>query len=188
MTTFQQVADPLAPLASPEAPSGYYGPSNFNWLIRGRLAGMPRPGILRDIDEDLLAIQRTGIQLIVTLTEEWEPPEEKFAEYGIDSFYVPIKDMHPPTIQQACQICMKVEEYVSNDRAVAYHCHGGRGRTGTLLASQLIWYRPDSDAAIRAVKTENQNWIETESQIEFLGDFAAYRRDIASGPAAPRSP
>ncbi len=171
-------------LAVPEpyhlAPSEYYGPQNFHWLIRGRLAGMPRPGLLLPMEKDLESLNRMGISLLVTLTKEWEPPVSTLKSFNIDSLNVPIVDMGPPTIEQACMTCAKVDEYVSSERAVVFHCHGGHGRTGTLLASQLIWYSPDSDAAIKSVKRACNKWIESEEQMEFLEEFAAYRRETAN--------
>ena len=59
---------------------------------------------------------------------------------------------------------------------MAFHCHAGRGRTGTLLAAMLIWYRPDFARATQQIKATNRHWIETQSQMEFLELFARRRQ------------
>ncbi len=164
-----------APVALPEALSSYYGPSGFHWLLKGRFGGMPRPGLLRPIEDDLGALKRVGVSLVVTLTEEWAPPVETMDAFGIQSLYVPIPDMHPPSIKQANSTCAAVQEHVSEGGAVVFHCHGGRGRTGTLLAAMLIWYSPDGEAAIIQVKAANQSWIESTAQLNFLKEFAKSR-------------
>jgi len=164
------------PPALPEALSSYYGPAGFRWLVRGRFGGMPRPGLLRPMEDDLVSLQRVGVTLVVTLTEEWMPPVEEMDEYGVQSLYVPIPDMHPPTMEQAISTCTAVQEQISQERAVVFHCHGGRGRTGTLLAAMLIWYSPDSEEAINQVKAANQGWIESTAQLNFLGEFARNRQ------------
>lgn len=166
------------PAALPEASSSYYGPTGFHWLLKGRFGGMPRPGLLRPIDDDLASIKRVGVSLVVTLTEEWEPPVAKMDAVGIQSLYVPIPDMQPPTVEQANSTCTAVAEHVSDESAVVFHCHGGRGRTGTLLAALLIWYSPNSEAAINQVKTANQSWIESTAQLNFLEEFAKNRQYV----------
>ena len=164
-----------APAALPEALSSYYGPAGFHWLVKGRFGGMPRPGLVRPLEDDLDALGRVGVSLVVTLTEEWAPPVEKMGALGIQSLFVPIPDMHPPSVEQANSTCAAVHEHVSKGGGAVFHCHGGRGRTGTLLAAQLIWYSPDGDAAVNQVKTTNQRWIESSAQLNFLEEYARSR-------------
>lgn len=164
------------PEANMLAPSAYYGPTNFSWLVKGRLAGMPRPGIVRPIHEDIDAIKRMGVSVVVTLTDEWEPPVDQFQDADIKCLHVPMPDMHPPTMDQALETCAFVDKCLADDRAVVFHCRAGKGRTGTLLTAQLIWYEPDSDVAIRQVKNANHKWIESQEQLDFLAEFAEFRR------------
>jgi hypothetical protein len=174
-STWKTALAPLPP-ERPEVPSAYYGPTNFTWLLRGRLAGMPRPGLHHSFEADAKALNRVGVNTVVTLTEEWQPPVARFAEYGLENFYVPIPDMAPPTMEQANETCGIVASALEAGRSVAFHCRAGRGRTGTMLAAMLIWYRSDFETAIEQVKSTNRYWIESRSQMEFLDEFAASRR------------
>ena len=161
------------PQIRPEAPSEYFGPTNFTWLLRGRLGGMPQPGLIRAFDHDAEAITRMGVTTVVTLTAEWQAPEGQFAQHGLENIHVAIPDMAPPTLEQALTTCRRVAEILDAGGTVAFHCRAGRGRTGTMLAAMLIWYRQEFDTAIRSVKAANRNWIESESQMRFLDQFAA---------------
>lgn len=170
------------PSPCPKAQSDYFGPANFTWLVRGRFGGMPCPGIMRPAEVDLDAVARIGLSVVVTLTEEWQPPVPMMRERGIESLYVPIPDMQPPTLEQAFDTCEAVAKEVAEGKSVVFHCHGGRGRTGTLLAAMLIWYEPDSEAAIKKVKSINPYWIESDSQLEFLEEFAVEHRKRMGRP------
>ena len=156
-------------------PSAYYGPTNFTWLVKGRLGGCPRPGLVQTVEADAASLRRIGVTLLVSLTEEWQPPVSLLADHGLDSLHVPIPDMMPPTRDQAERTCRLVAEALEQGQSVAFHCRAGRGRTGTLLAAMLLWYRPDLSAAITRVKTANRFWIESPAQMDFLKDFAADR-------------
>ena len=156
-----------------DAASSYYGPTNFTWLVRGRLGGSPCPGLNDSFASDAEALKRVGITLVVTLTKEWEPPTELFAEFGLKNIFVPIPDMGAPTIAQAEGACKLVEDALSAGETVLFHCRAGRGRTGTLLAALLIWFNPDFDTAISRIKATNRYWIESAEQMKFLAQFAA---------------
>nr|WP_253944222.1 tyrosine-protein phosphatase [Pseudogemmobacter hezensis] len=163
---------PQLPQERPEAPSDYFGPANFTWLLRGLLGGMPQPGYLRAFDDDADAISRMGVTTVVTLTDEWRMPEEHFLCHGLRNVYVPIPDMAPPEMDQAVAVCDEVAGIIENGGSVAFHCRAGRGRTGTMLAAMLIWYRLEFDTAIRLIKAANKNWIESDAQMSFLEQFS----------------
>ncbi len=155
------------------AKSAYFGPNNFCWLIPGLLGGTPRPGIFKPPHRDLAALQRVNTRLLVTLTEEYQPDEAQNTAHDIDTLYVPIPDLAPPTPEQAKAICRTVSEYVERGEAVVFHCHAGKGRTGTLLAAMLIWAGKSAEEAIVETRKRNPQWIESDSQIEFLKAFPA---------------
>ena len=54
----------------PQARSQARGPKGFVWLIRGRLAGTPYPGIVRETMLDLRYLKDAGITELISLTEE----------------------------------------------------------------------------------------------------------------------
>ncbi len=161
-----------APAVSP-VPE-YFGPNGFAWLVPGLLGGAPRPGIFRDLSRDLEALARVNTRLLVTLTEESEPEVDAFAHYGIASHYTPITDMTPPTEAQAVEICEAVAPYLDRGEAVVFHCRAGKGRTGTLLAAQLVWNGVSAADAITRTRASNPKWIETDGQLDFLHGFEAF--------------
>lgn len=150
----------------------YNGPTNFCWLMPGLLGGVPRPGVFKNITRDLEALRRVGTKLLVTLTSEWEPDADLISQYGMDSLYSPIIDLQPPTIVQAADICRQASQYTTDGHAVVFHCHAGKGRAGTLLASMLIWSGSSAQDAINQTRHQNSKWIQTEGQLDFLKNFA----------------
>ena len=151
--------------------SAYHGPKGFHWLIRGCMGGTPRPGLLQPLEQDLASLRRMGTDVIVTLTEEWAPPTKDIESAGMQSRYVPIPDMAPPTSDQAIATCAEVAGLIAEGRTVIFHCRAGRGRTGTLLALQLIWHGFSAIEAIERTRKKNQLWIESESQLQFIQEF-----------------
>ena len=164
-------AGPL-PEVDPAAPSSYGGPSGFCWLIRGWLAGAARPGIVTPLEEDLAALRRQGADVLVTLTKEWLPPVQAIAQAGMESRYMPITDMAAPTVAEAVAMCREVASDIAAGKRVVYQCKAGRGRTGTMLAAQLIWHGEAWREAIVHARHRNPLWIESEAQLRFLEEFA----------------
>ncbi|MBM7068691.1 dual specificity protein phosphatase family protein [Actibacterium sp. 188UL27-1] len=161
------------PDALNSAPSAYFGPSNFHWLIRGRLGGMSQPGLLRSLENDLIGLKNLNVTHVITLTSEWEAPVAEFHERGISAIRVPIDDMDAPDPRVACDVCAQVDALLQDGGCVTFHCRAGRGRTGTMLAAQLIYYKYRDISAIETVRKTYRHWIESDVQISFLADFAA---------------
>ncbi len=160
-----------------------FGPRGFLWLKRGILAGTPRPGIIHDLRYDLDALKRVGVTALVSLTQT--PVEEDIiGEYGIRCLRSPIPDMGAPDIGQATALCQAMERMVAADDVIAVHCRAGLGRTGTVLASYLIW---EGESALRALDTVRRiepRWVQSEAQAAFLEEFA---RHIANNTSTPRA-
>lgn len=180
-------ADPatLAPETPPPAPtpaegrryvSDSFGPRGFLWLKNGKLAGTPRPGIVQDLDYDLKALQRVGITTLVTLTET-RPDSEALAEYGIDNIWAPFRDMTAPSITLAVDLCKRIQQLCDGNDVVAVHCRAGLGRTGTILASQLIWEGAPALDALETVRRIEPRWVQSDEQVEFLERFALFLKE-----------
>ncbi len=154
--------------------SSYRGPSGFHWLVNGLLGGMRRPGVLTEVRYDLEALRRLNISLVITLNEVWSPPVDEFAVFGLDSYVHKITDLQAPSFEAALATCQHVHSYLAEGKACVYHCRAGVGRTGTMLAAQLMYYGLSSDEAILTAREKNPKWIETDVQLEFLHEFNGF--------------
>ena len=151
--------------------SSYAGPSGFHWLVNGLMGGMHLPGVLTEMRYDIEALQRMNASLLVTLNEVWAPPVEALAAAGIDSLTHKIKDLHAPDFESALKTCQIVDAYLLEDKVCIYHCRAGMGRTGTLLAAQLIYYGHTAKEAVKTARAQNKRWVETDKQMIFLHEF-----------------
>lgn len=175
----------IAPTPAPERKvvSQSFGPRGFLWLKRGLLAGTPRPGIFFDIRYDLDALKRVGVTALVSLTQT--PMEEDILEeYGIQCLRSPIPDMGAPGLDQAIGICQAMDKMIKNNQVIAVHCRAGLGRTGTVLASYLIWEGAAPLEALETVRRIEPRWVQSEEQAAFLEEFAHHIANTASAPQA----
>ena len=80
----------LEPLvADADAVSVSRGPNGFAWLVAGRLAGTPWPGVVHDMDADLRALRDCGITMLITLTEK-DFPQDALVRNGLKNFHLPV--------------------------------------------------------------------------------------------------
>ncbi len=161
---------PPLPAAAKVAPAHEQGPRSFRWLVANQLAGCARPGLLGDVDEELEALSRLGIKVLVTL-EEPKPPSEKLARLGIESVYRPFPDMAAPSIVMALDLCEAIDRWIAEGKPVCLHCRAGLGRTGTVLVSWLIHRGESGPGALERARSVERYWVESDAQLEFLGHF-----------------
>lgn len=147
-------------------------PSHFHWLLPDALAGMGRPGLLGDVDEDLGALAAAGISMLVSLTEK-PFPASALRPFGIEGRHLPVPDMGVPATVAAARLCRDVERVLRGGGRVAVHCRAGLGRTGTLLAAYLVWTGRAPDDAIGAVRALRRGMIQNAAQEDFVHRFAA---------------
>ena len=151
------------------------GPRGFQWLRTHALAGMPAPGATNDLAYDLDLILGTGVTCLVTLTGD-PLPSEPLRERNFTVIHCPIEDMSVPSLSAARMVCQRVAGLLSQGRAVGFHCKAGQGRTGTMLAAQLIWEGSDARSALAQVRRVDPNWVQSERQVQFLSQFADWLR------------
>lgn len=155
----------------PEEPSL---PRHFHWLYRGRLAGMGRPGLLRDMDDDLLAVAYAGVSLLVSLTED-PLPTRRLRPFGIEGRHFPIRDMGIPPMGPTIELCYGLQRAMAQGQVVAVHCLAGLGRTGTILACLAVCEGMTADQAIDAVRLCAPGSIQTDRQAAFVREFEERR-------------
>lgn len=162
---------PLPAEASRSYVSDALGPRGFLWLEKGSLAGTPRPGVVLDVEHDLKALQRVGVTVLVSLTSARFDPE-LLQPYGIQGLWFPITDMCAPDPEAAKRVCRQVRDLMGTGHVVAYHCKAGLGRTGTMLAAQLIWGGKTALDALETVRRIEPRWVQSEEQVSFLEAFS----------------
>jgi len=165
-----------------QALSAFAGPRGFTWLKPGRLAGTPQPGLLTDLDLDLEALRRVGVTVLVSLTET-PLAIDHLDQRGIRGLSLPIPDMGAPSMEDAAELCRQVAGLLEAGEVVALHCKAGQGRTGTMLAAQLIWEGQSALEAVERARSLEPRWIQSVVQAQFLEGFDDYCRALV----APRA-
>jgi atypical dual specificity phosphatase len=159
------------------------GPRGFLWLKQGALAGTPRPGIVADLEHDLAALKRVGVTVLMSLTQT--PVDSAAVQaHGMRHIAAPIRDMRAPTVAQARELCVQIESLIAQGEVVAVHCRAGLGRTGTILASHLIWEGRSALDALETVRRIEPKWVQSDEQVWFLEEFACA---VANEPPRSRS-
>lgn len=174
---------PPLPAAAKRTANHSASPRGFYWLEPNRIAGLPRPGIVADLRDDLEALRRLDVSVLITLEETVTLDPAVLREFGIAPHFCPIDDMKAPSLHSAANLCSHVERLVAAGRVVALHCRAGLGRTGTALACIRIWRGDTALRALDLVRGVNPWFIQSAEQVAFLSTFENWTRK--AGPGAP---
>ena len=164
-------------------------PTNFNWVIEGKLAESGLPSSSKEIR--WLAKQQ-GIRSIVTIKEKPLPSEWFGSSTGINSnstnnddnnpkidyFHISIEDYGAPSVEELDYVVNYITRQIDKGKPVMVHCSGGRGRTGTILAAYLIKNEKGDMNAEQAIKKINKirggESIQSKDQERIVFDYEKY--------------
>ncbi len=147
------------------------------------IAGMERPGLFYDLEEDLDYLRAMGIETIVNLEEE-----EHFRDYsGFTVKHIPVDDFGAPELRDFEEFVEFTASQVKNNRRVAVHCYAGMGRTNLMIASFLMHYLKIGPAtALETVKLKRPLYLVTVGQELALMEYFNYVRERLSIPEFDR--
>ncbi len=138
-------------------------PTNFSWVIDGKLAGSGMPTSPDELEWAL----RQGVKSVVTMTED--PLPDGWVG-RLDYLHVPTPDLTAPDMDRIDAAVDFVHGQISNGRAAMVHCAAGLGRAGTVLACYLVKYRGCSAAeAIDRIRSARPGSVQSEVQELAIG-------------------
>lgn len=160
--------------AMPQNIGAFRGPNGFRWLIPGVLGGTPRPGLTQRIEDDVAALLRMGVSLLVTLEEQVPFDIEPFINSRIGHMWFPIDDMKAPDPIKTVAFLETIRRQIDSRQTVAFHCRAGLGRTGVMLGAYLIHGGEHHTTALQRLRKINPDWVQSMEQERFLKKFRAY--------------
>ncbi|NOT20703.1 MAG: ATP-binding cassette domain-containing protein [Sideroxydans sp.] len=152
-------------------------PRGFHWIVPGKLAGCPAPGVSAPIDYDLNLLARTGITKLITLTET-DLDQEALQRAGMSNLHMPIFDREAPSVAQTHMLLVRMQRMIEAGEILAVHCKAGLGRTGTILAAWMIREGGlSAESSMERLRRIERGFIQSESQEKFLHE---YESDLTS--------
>ncbi len=134
---------------------------NFSWVLEGSLAAAQGPTSRRD----LIFLKLQEIRSIVRMEEGTISGEA----LEFEDLYEPVPDYTAPGLDQIHRMVTFIEAEIETwEHPVVVTCQAGLGRTGTVLASYLVYvgYKPED--AMKLIRQLRPGSIQTADQEEAI--------------------
>ena len=134
---------------------------NFSWILEDSLAAAQGPTTRRD----LIFLHLQDLRAIVRMEENTISGE---AVEMVD-LYEPVPDYTAPSLEQIHRMVTFIEAEIETwEHPVVVTCQAGLGRTGTVLASYLVYvgYKPED--AIKLIRELRPGSIQTADQEDMI--------------------
>jgi len=160
------------------------------WVEPGRFLAGEYPGRFysEQLRQRLDAFLDFGIDTFIDLTDHHELPPylsmlaEQARYYDIDIHHrrIPITDFGIPTPETMKAILDEIDSALAAGRKIYLHCHGGIGRTGTVVGCYLVRHGRTGREALGQMAAwwqgvpKSRFWSrtpETDQQVEFIRNW-----------------
>ena len=144
------------------------------WIDKPFLLGSRNP-----TDAGLEQLRQEDVAVLVSLLVEGEQRPRyaagRAADLGFTRHNIPVKDFHPPTLDQLERFVGLIETLPPGAKTIV-HCEGGTGRTGTFAAAYWVAKGLTASEAIARVRKARPHAVETPEQEAVLREFASRHR------------
>ncbi|WP_415281930.1 dual specificity protein phosphatase family protein [Candidatus Nitrososphaera sp. FF02] len=143
-------------------------PTNFGWVIEGKLAGSGLPVS----SEEFGWLLEHGVKSVVTVRESALPP----AWTGrIGYMHLQVDDYGAPELEEIDRAVDFIDGEIGAGRPVTVHSAAGKGRTGLILASYLIKKEGlGARQSIDRIRSMRPGSIQSEAQEKALEVYEKY--------------
>ncbi|MBO1924091.1 dual specificity protein phosphatase family protein [Thiomicrorhabdus sp. 6S3-12] len=146
----------------------------------GEIIMMPKPNA-KTLAADIAFYRNNGITHLVSLLRQPEmealqllDEEPLSRQAGMQFLHFPIKDMDVPDFDSLQKFNRQLLPQIEQGAKVAIHCHGGRGRAGTVAVSLMLEAGIELSQALQTAREKRQDPLVPVCQLQndFLKRYA----------------
>lgn len=138
----------------------------------------------RDMDEDLRALRKQGVEAILCLVPQDELESygagallDRYREAGFELLHRPVVDQKICSLDELAEIVDWMDAESARGRSVLAHCVGGLGRSGFAVAAFWVKRGLSAEAAIELVREKRSpRAVETALQERLIEEFEQVSR------------
>lgn len=140
---------------------------------------MPKPDS-NQLDHDIQFYQSQGVNTVISLLLPDEMTRlglkdeaEVCKKHGLEFIHFSVKDMDVPNIDALKSLNTQLKQKVENGHSIAIHCHGGRGRAGTVAITlmQELGYTASQATQLAQEGREDPNVPVCDIQRAFVKNY-----------------
>ena len=88
--------------------------------------------------QDVPQLAELGITGVVNTCDEYDGPQDLYAQYSIEQLWIPTVDFNPPSLESVTAGVAFIDRHIRGGGKVYVHCKAGRARSATVVLCYLM--------------------------------------------------